>query len=50
MYLVAVITFKLLPVITLLAVGQTMYTAVVDAVRERGFSEVLDETIGKVRT
>ena len=43
MYLAAVITFELLPVITLLVVGEMMYTAAVDAFREREFSEVLDE-------
>ena len=30
--------------------SETMYTAVVDAFRERGFGEVLDETIGTTRT
>jgi hypothetical protein len=45
-----VITFKLLPVITLLAMSEMVYTAVADAFRERGFSEVLDETIRTTHT
>ena len=35
MYLVAAITFVILPVITLLVVGEAMYTVAVDALRER---------------